>query len=95
VRERIAWAIAVLAGAVAIFEAWNWHEYGWETPHQHEYDVQGVVEAVEGFKMQWVCDEDQEELQSLLGLPERNALQLDRVRQLADKIDENDCHVFE
>ena len=94
-REKVGWFIAAMASAVAIFEAWNWYEYGWETPHQHDQDMIATQDAVKEFQMRWICDEDQEELEDLLSLPTRNALQVNRVQQLADKLDENDCHVFE
>lgn len=85
-REKIAWTVATVAGILAI--AGKWHDFGWTTPHQHAADVND-------FRMEWRCDEDQEELTDLLRKPTRTDEELERVLQLRDKLDENDCHLYE
>lgn len=86
-REKIGWAVATLAGILALWQANPWHELGWVSPHKHESDVND-------FRLEWRCDEDTEELDELLEKPTRTAKELQRVTELADDIDENDCRRF-
>ena len=95
-------AIATVLGIVATVVALGWwRAIGWTTPAEHEADIQHIEDhaqetqkAIVEFQTRWLCDEDREELDELLDKPTRTDKEVQRVRELADNIDERDCRQF-
>ena len=94
----IATILSIVGAVVAL--GW-WAKLGWMTPDEHKADIdhiedhaQKTEQAIVEFQTRWMCDEDQEELEDLLKQPTRTPLELERVIQLRDAIDERDCHNY-
>lgn len=87
-REKIAWAIAAASGLIVISETFNWHQFGWTTPHQHAADVTD-------FRNEWRCDELTEEIDELVDVPDRTPLENEILRRKQDAYDEGDCDHYE
>ena len=83
-REKLAWGVGIAATLIAIVQANPWHEFGWTTPHQHAADVND-------FRLEWRCDELQEEIDELVDLPDRTPLEGEALRRKQDAYDEQDC----
>jgi hypothetical protein len=86
-------SIVAIVSILGFFVA-MWGRFGWETPEGHDADIHDTTEAVKEFQQRWICDEDQEELDELLEKPTRTPKELQDVAELADAIDDNDCHRF-
>lgn len=99
-------ALGAIVGLLAAWQTVDWSNIKPMTHAAHVADVDSklakfvaaqdtAAKAVEDFRMEWKCDEWREELDELLGVESPSPRQSQRIIDLRERIDENDCHEYE
>ena len=96
------WSFTGVIGVLAVLAGWGlWDKLGWETPDDHNLDINGVtssnetiIQKLDEIDTHWECYEDGAELGRLLAIEVPTNQEAEDIRQLQDAIDENDCHKY-
>lgn len=93
---------ASLAAGSGFLVGEAWDSFGWTTPEDHDHDIESAIsgiseatEAIKTFEKKWECDEALEEMSELASKPSLDGDQATYLGQLAEKVDEDDCHRFQ